>query len=417
MTAAFIKRVNGLFRPAIPADGQLRSTIFHLFMDMVWIGVLSGTVGAFISVYAARLGAPDQLVGMLNAAPAIMNIIFAIPAGSWMKSRRVSGIVFWSAALGRIFYLPLIFLPFFLAPEIQVWGIIILILLMSIPITVLNVSFNAMFAEVIPVHQRAYVGGGRNSILSITSLIFTLASGKLLSTMSFPLGYQVVFGIGFLGAVLSTFHLFRIRKISHSPAVPTIAGSTQPVSGTWAKLRSLDRRYFKVVLLLFFFHISQWLVIPLNPILAVHKLKLTDFQISLGGSLFSLVTFVVSFWAAGIINRMGNHKSSGYSMIGLGLYPLILSMATGADLYIVANLVGGIAWAVLVVALLNYLLDNTPEQNRSQYLSYYILASNGSILIGSLLGPYIATMVGYSPALAAFAVLRVLSGVAILIWG
>ena len=120
MTAAFIRRVNGLIRPAIRADGQLRSIIFHLFMDMLWIGVLSGTVGAFISVYAARLGAPDQLVGMLNAAPAIMNIIFAIPAGSWMKGRQVSGIVFWSAALGRIFYLPLIFLPFFLAPGYQV---------------------------------------------------------------------------------------------------------------------------------------------------------------------------------------------------------------------------------------------------------------------------------------------------------
>ena len=48
---------------------------------------------------------------------------------------------------------------------------------------------------------------------------------------------------------------------------------------------------------------------------------------------------------------------------------------------------------------------------------YYILVSNGSILIGSLLGPFFASLVGYSPALAAFALLRVLSGIAILIWG
>ena len=417
MITSVMKQINRLFSPAVPADEHLRPIIFHLFMDMVWIGVVSGTIGAFISVYAARLGAPDPLVGMLNAAPAMMNILFALPAGSWMKGKRFSLIVFWSAALGRIFYLPLLFLPFFLSSVAEVWGIILLILLMSIPITVLNVSFSAMFAEVIPNDQRAYVGGGRNAILSITSLVFTLGSGKLLSILPFPFGYQVVFGIGFMGAALSTFHLFRIRNISKSSLRPVNSITKPRTTGIITKIRSLDRHYLKIISLLFCFHVAQWLVIPLNPILAVHKLKLTDFQISLGGGLFSLITFMVSFQVTRVISRLGNQKSTGYSIIGMGFYPLILSLATGVDLWIVANLVGGITWAILAVALMNYILENAPEENRSEYMSYYILVSNGSILIGSLLGPYIASFIGYSPALALFAILRVLSGIAILIWG
>lgn len=133
--------------------------------------------------------------------------------------------------------------------------------------------------------------------------------------------------------------------------------------------------------------------------------------------MFSLVTFIVSFQVARFINWTGNRKAAGYGMIGLAMYPFLLSLAQGVNMYVIANLVGGVAWAVLAVALINYLLEYAPEKNRSEYVSYYILASNGSILIGSLLGPTIAGLVGYSEALAIFSVLRALSGAAVLLWG
>jgi MFS family permease len=416
MFAAPFKRISRLFQPSIPVSGPARSLIFHLYMDMLWMGVLNGTIGAFLTVYAARLGAPDTQVGLLNAAPAVMNLIFALPAGSWMIQRRLSKVSFWSAALGRIFYLPFILLPYFFSSQAQVWVLIILTLVMSIPLTVLNVSFNAMFAEQLPLEARGFVASGRNALLAVFTLLFTLGAGRLLTVLPFPLGYQIVFGLGFLGGMFSTLHLYWIRNVSQPKMMETITAK-QPKIGFLEQLRSLDRHYLRVVMLLFFFHIAQWLVIPVNPLLAVHKLKLTDFQISLGSALFSLVNFVVSFQVARFINWTGNRKAAGYGMIGLAMYPFLLSLAREEKMYIIANLVGGIAWSVLAVALINYLLEFVPEENRTRYVSYYILASNGSILIGSLAGPYIASMVGYSEALAIFAVLRALSGVAVLLWG
>jgi MFS family permease len=416
MTFALLNSFRRFVQPNIPAEEPLRSTIFHLIMDMAWMGVVQGTIGAFLIVYATRLGATDSQVGMLNAAPALVNIIFALPSGRWMRGRSLSSIAFWSAAAGRFFYLPLIFLPLLFSAPAQVNTILFSILLMGVPLTILNVSFTAMFAEVVPNHQRAYVVGARNAVLSITSLVFTLGSGRLLSLVASPLGYQIVFGVGIIGAILSTIHLFWIKNVS-SVTAPVLQDKSQPRITLLAGLKTIDRRYLRVVSLLFCFHIAQWLVIPVNPLLAVHKLKLNDFQISLGGGLFSLVTFLVSFQVARVINRVGNHRAAGYGMIGLSLFPLILSLAKGADLFIVANLVGGVAWAVLAVALLNYLYENSPEQNKSVYMSYYILASNAAILIGSLVGPLIASLLGYSEALALFAVLRALSGIAVLIWG
>jgi MFS family permease len=426
MTVALSKRIIAAFQPPFLVSSQQRGIIFHLFMDIAWMGVVSGTVGSFLAVYATRMGASDTQVGWLNAAPAVVNMLFGLPAGAWMKSRKYSQVVFWSAFAGRVFYLPICLLPLLLRPAGQVEATIWIILIMALPVTLLNVSFNAMFAEVIPPMQRAYVVGGRNAILAITSLLCTLGSGKLLVMLPMPLGYQVVFALGFFGAMLSSLHLFKIRNISQVVNYANLivaSGSEQqsPQTDLVRRLRSwaggLDRRFLRVIFLLFAFHVTQWLVIPLTPLLAVHQLNLSDFQISLGASIFSLVTFGFSFQAVRIISRLGNRKVAGLGMIGIAVFPLILSFAHGFDLFLLAHLIGAVSWSVLAVALLNYLLENTPERDRSVYMSYYIVASNAAILLGSLLGPLIASQIGYSPALAIFALLRALAGIAVLLWG
>ena len=86
-------------------------------------------------------------------------------------------------------------------------------------------------------------------------------------------------------------------------------------------------------------------------------------------------------------------------------------------MYVITNLVGGAFWAILAGALFNYLADHVPEQDRSASVSWYILVSNGSILIGSLLGPKLAGWMGFTEALFLFGVFRVLSGLAVLKWG
>ncbi len=107
-------------------------------MDMAWIGVLSGTTITFLSVFAARLGASSTQIGFISAAPAVINLIFAIPAASWTRGRPLGTAAFWSSAAARIFYLPLSFLPFFFQPAQEVWVIIFIILVMNVPLSLLK---------------------------------------------------------------------------------------------------------------------------------------------------------------------------------------------------------------------------------------------------------------------------------------
>ncbi len=93
----------------IPPD--LRNNFRRLYADIFWFGVLSGSTMAFVSIYAARLGATGLQIGLLTAGPALVNLLFSLPAGRWLEGQPLIRASFWSALLHRLGYLALIALP------------------------------------------------------------------------------------------------------------------------------------------------------------------------------------------------------------------------------------------------------------------------------------------------------------------
>jgi hypothetical protein len=75
--------------------------------------------------------------------------------------------------------------------------------------------------------------------------------------------------------------------------------------------------------------------------------------------------------------------------------------------------VGGSAWSLAGGGLSNFLLEHIPEDDRPNYLAWYMLAANVAVLVGSLLGPTIARWIGLVPALVLIAIGRVISALSI----
>ena len=191
----------------------LKWNLRQLYWDVLWFGILAGSTLAFQSVYAVRLGATGLQIGLISAGPAVINLIFTLPSGRWLEGKSLIKVSFQSSVVQRLGYLFLVALPwFFPSPAGQVWGLIWTTLVMSIAGTVLAISFNAMFAEVLPPEWRAHAVGRRNILLAVSITLTTILSGQILDRVAFPLNYQVVFLVGALGALLSSFHLGRIRK-------------------------------------------------------------------------------------------------------------------------------------------------------------------------------------------------------------
>ena len=425
----------GSLRRARPVPAFRRSTFFHLYGDIAWYGMLAGSSMAFAAIYITRLGAEAWQIGLLNAGPALMGLLVTLPVGRWLHGRPLGKAVFATAVLQRLPYALWFMLPLLAAPQGQIWSYIVLTLLMTIPGTALSVGFNALYAAAVPPEQRGRVAGIRNAMLSVVYILTSLACGFILDSFPLEAGYAIVFLIGFIGAVGSTVHLWFLRGTRDEGSDP---GTVRAPTGDFARpgsmrflgislrssvaLRAFARgtrqlrpeimatRYGGVVGALFFFHFAQYLPIALFPILWVQTLSLTDKQISLGTACFHTMVLLGSLQLGRLTYRKGNLWLMVVGILGLSLYPLINALATGLALYLVASVVGGLAWSMVGGALANYLLDLAPVHDRPAHLAWYNMALNAGILLGSLAGPLLGHAIGIQEALLVGFALRLSAG-------
>ncbi len=426
----FIRIPASLFHSAVPVPEGNRSIFRYLYSEIGWYGVLTGTILSFISIFLARIGANGTQIGMINAAPAVIGLIFTLPIGQWLQNRSLTQTVFLSSIVQRVFYFALIFLPVLLPPPGQIWMIILLTLIISIPGTAVTIGFNSMFADLVPVAWRGYVAGIRNSVLSVATTITTLLSGWILVALPFPLGYQIVFGFGFLGGMLSSLFLFLIASFSSPPEMkaqpwrwifPGTLGIKRgnPRSLLIAPLRFdiLKGPFGKILGLLFVFHLFQYLAVPLFPLYWVNEVKFGDQVIGLGQAILSVAVFVGSTQLDRFSRRLGNQRLLGIGILGMSIYPILTGLMRDIPLFIVSVILGGLAWSMVSGVLFNYIYEKIPGDERAAYLSWYFLVFNGAVLIGSLGGPLIARAGNISFGLILFGILRLGAGAAILIWG
>jgi MFS family permease len=410
----------------------------QLYYEMFCYGILAGSALAFLAVYAARLGANSLQVGALTAGPALVNVFSSLPAARWLEGRSLIQTTLRTSLWYRAGFLALMLLPGVFAPAVEAWLLPALVTVMTLAGAVLAISFNAMFAEVIPAEAASAVVGRRNALLALSMSATSLACGWLLERLSFPFNYQVVFGIGAAGAGLSSLFLARLRPVTAAarvsrplakPAPPRFrfARAARFAAGARALAPALDRRLLRLDLLrgpfgpfigaFLLFYTCQFLLIPVAPLYFVNTLGLTDSAISVGNALFHATTLLISMRLYRLTQRFGHQRVLAGGALAFGLYPLLAGLARDAAVYWAASLVGGVIWGLLAGALLTRLMERVPGGDRPAHMALHNLAMNVGILAGSLLGPLLADWLGLREVMFAIAGLRVAAGVVLLIWG
>lgn len=410
----------------------LRHNLRHLYGDVAWFGVLAGTGMTFLSVYAARVGADAFQIALLTAGPAALNLVFSLQYGRWLEGRSHAAVTFRSSIVHRAIYLLFVILPWVLPTRSQVWGYVLLVILGAIPGTLLAIAFNATYADIVPPDERAHVTGRRNAYLAIVLTSSVLLSGLILDLVPFPLNFQAVFALGALGAVMSSYHLYRLRSVTQTaeiderpprqvgsilrpgsfrlPDAPRVSIGLRFLAVSRGKpIVRLDllRGPFGGVLLSFLvFYAVLHLPIPLFPIFWVQELGLSDAAISIGQAGFNVALFVGSLVAGPISRQVGRRKLVLVTAALYGAYPLFNALARDEWLFWIGSLVGGALWGLLNVGLIDYLFDNVPDDDRPAHMALHNLTLNAGILIGSLVGPLAADSIGLRQTLLVAAGLR-----------
>ncbi len=400
-----------------------RANFNALYWDIFFYGILAGTAINFLPIYAVRIGADPFRVGLLTSGPALVNLILSLPAGQWLRHRDVLRTTQIGAIFNRLGFPILVVLPWLLPPSAVLDVLPAVVMGMALPGVVLAISFNAMFADVVPPEWRAQVVGRRNALLAVASTAASLGGGKLLGLLPEPLNYQVLFLIGAIGATLSGYFVWQVRR----PVAPVVGS---PMSGTgpanrfsrWlnrATIREVLRldvirsRFGLLMLAYLVFYVAQFTAIPLQPVFWVQTLKLTDFEIGVGNALFYLTLMVGSLLLAPLTARAGMYRLMTIGTILYGLYPLITAQAQDAWLYYFASLVGGVIWGIAGGSLTGWLMEGVPAHDRPAHMALHNVVLNLGTLTGTLLGPALADLFGTRDGLWISGWMRVAAGVVI----
>ncbi len=402
---------------------HLRSNFVLFYLDIAVWGLYIGSTAVFLTVYAARAGATGEQIGWMNAGPAIVALIASIPVGLLARRFQPKHSVVVGALIARMLLLSYVFIPTLVPTANRVDVVIVMTVLMAIPNTFLNICFGPFFMLGIPPEWRGSVVGVRNSLMSIISFFVTLACGQLLLHLTTPIGYQVVFFIGFAGAIATLPVLIRIKQYPQpvSPLVPSPVVQDGAKRPWWSKLvpghDPAGRHYLVVLIMLFAMNSIANMLAPIVPLFTVNQLNLDDAVISIGSAATSILVFATSLFVGKLANRYGNRAMTAYGMVMLCFQTVILAFAHDATLYLVSALIGGLAAGILMAAQYNYHLDSVPKTDPTVWISWNSVLGNVAALLGSVAGPMLASMVGIPATFIGLGVVRLFIGAAIYRWG
>lgn len=370
---------------APPTPTHIEANIRHLVWDIAWFGVLWGSVVTFLQVYVVRLGGSSLLVSTLTYGPALIAILWQIPAGRLMTraGHRMRWVV-GSGFLYRLFFLLVALVPF-VFPHSRAEITTAIWVLSAFASSISNVAFLSMMADAVPSDRMTQVVGWRMASFGVANTLTTLLGGQFLQRLSFPINYQIFFLIGWAASLVSWWHVLQLR-VPDRPADPSLHPAF------WRDVnRLLQYPHFGSFLIgVGIMHLALGMMVPALPLYWVRNLGASDGQVSLVLTVASGTLVVGSLLMRRAVERMGREQALAVGALGYAVYPLVTSFTPSIWWLLPWAALAGFFNAAITVTLFENLVSVTPEADRTNYIAVYNVVVNIALFIGPILAGLLA---------------------------
>jgi predicted MFS family arabinose efflux permease len=355
--------------------------IFYFTVDTVVQGVMMGGIFSFISIFLVRLGATKLENSLLTSLPAIVMVIVSIPCGQFVQKQR--NLVRFTNIV-RIFHRGSVLLVALL-PFITQRGIIEIIIviwsLKAIANALLESSWMAVVAEVIPPHRRAKVNGMRWALVSIVTAVSVAIFGYMLDRLPFPLSYQIVFLISFIGGSIGMLFWGKLRIPDNVDTVygqSKLTGVKDQIRTLWESLRVPAFLRFESTIMVL--RIAINLPTALYSIYWIRHLDATDLWIGWQTTTGQLA----------IVERKGHHLPFLICSAGMGAYPVLTALVPSQGWLPLVALFQGFFMPGVNLSFFDTLLAVCPGDRRPSFIAVNTTLSSLIIFLAPLLGSLIA---------------------------
>jgi MFS family permease len=360
---------------------------------LVWLGDTFLNPNIVLSGFAAKLGAPGALIGLL---PALLQAGGMIPQAflaPWVARLPKKIVLYRRVAALRLSGVVLMALSAFLFgqnPTLLLAGFLLGLLLNALFTGVSSLPFWEVVAKTTPPEKRAALFSARNLVGGLLAFLAGFLVREVLALpLPFPLPYALLFALGALAFGLG-WHLFGLTDEPEEAPNETRLDLKAPLR------RPGFRRYLRVRLLLGLAGMAE-------PFYAVYAVRVLGKREELGLYLaFYALAFTLShlLWA-----RRAERGSKRVLLAGafLGLLAPLLAMALPSGAFGLVFLLQGAYLAALGLATTTYLLNLAPPEERSASIGLANSIS-GLFAFSTVLGGYLSDRLGF-PALFLLAAL------------
>lgn len=399
-----------LRRIAAPPDLSLtqRRNFLRVQIDAIGVG-LASAAAPFLPVFLTRLGATSQEVGYLTSMPALTGLLLGIFIGQILQ--RQGNIVRWFSAARLLVLLSYAMTALLIEVVPASWLIKAILLLwafVTVPQTVVAVSFNVVMNGVAGPQHRYDLMSRRWSILGVTMAMTTAVAGQILEHLPFPLNYQVVFSLLSLGSLIS----FAFSSKIELPPQPIPSGF-RTNTGFWRLadiLRQIwqEKPFVRFISIRFIFLIGTTLAVPLFPLYYVREVGASDAWIGIFNTAQTGVLLLGYFAWTMISRARGSRFSLLVATFGIAIYPIAIAQTRQVQVIALITGLAGFFQAGIDLVFFDELMKTIPDELSAVFVAFAQTLTHLSSFIAPMVSAWLSDIFSIPIALMISGLVRLL---------
>lgn len=356
---------------------------YHLVWDVAWFGVAWVTINRFLSVYALRVGATPTELSWITAGP-VLGMALGSLLVIWWRDRFPDSVkaIGIPTFLFRFTFLLLAFTPLFPERWQPLW-IIAAVTIPSLPQGLSNIIFYGVLKEATPDSRMTPLLGQRTLVVNVALGASALMFGIWLERAPYPYNYALMFSFAFVAALVSQWHLSRVRPLDPEAVKPepaTIKRDVKPLQ---------DWRFRQVLWVSALSYIAFFSVFPVIAIRLVDELNAGEGFMAV----FSVVELAggafMALFITRIVKSVGNRFMIGAAMIVTAVAALVMALVPSLPLTLIGAILTGAGWSTAEIGIVGYFTQNSPTRDSARYTRIYSQAVWAAIFVAPFMGTFL----------------------------
>jgi MFS family permease len=368
-------------------SAKIKKSLKYSIIDGAFYSSMVGFGESFFGAFAVFMKASIFQLGLLGALPQALGSfsgVFSDRLLRLFRSRRKMVLI--GATLQGLMYI-LILLSFYAG----ISGVTILIASVCaywIFSLIVSPAWNSWMGDLTKDNSRGRYFGNRNKVAGMSSFIAFILGGLMLQRFTEGslqyIGFVVIFLLAFVSRMLSVIYLSKKYEPEYK------------ISPTRYRFREFFRELRKtnfgiLVLYLCLMNFAVFLSAPFFTAYMLYDLQLSYANFTIVTAAAIILKYIaMPIWGKAA-DRFGAKKVLTLAGYMMPIVPVLWIFSHNLVYLFIIQMYAGFIWAAFEIASLNFIFDTTTAERRAAMVAYYNVLNGFGIIIGAVLGSFIAT--------------------------